>query len=178
MAEQLVRRGKCWYYRFTDGDGVRRMRKGCADKRVTEEMFRRAETEAAKIRSGLLERREKQIDALPLRLIDLILGSRLYQAVDPETDQWRSIPPSLASHEDRIVELGGPAPCVYFLVRDDVVVYVGQTVNLHVRVVAHRRDKQFDRVLYLPTRREDLIQTEADFIARLQPEYNSHGKGE
>jgi hypothetical protein len=52
MAEQLIQRGKDWYYRYTDAGGVRRMRKGCTDKRATEEMLRAAETEAARLRSG------------------------------------------------------------------------------------------------------------------------------
>src|SRR5579883_356020 len=58
MAEKLTQRGNCWYYRFTDADGKRRMRKGCTDKRATEEMLRRAETEAARIRSGVVDPRD------------------------------------------------------------------------------------------------------------------------
>lgn len=52
MAERLIQRGKVWYYRFTDADGGRRMRKGCTDKRATEGMLRAAETEVARLRSG------------------------------------------------------------------------------------------------------------------------------
>jgi hypothetical protein len=58
MAEKITKRGTCWYFRYTDADGVRRMRKGCPDKRVTEEMLRKAETEAARIRSGVVDPRE------------------------------------------------------------------------------------------------------------------------
>src|SRR5262244_711425 len=58
MAEKLTQRGTCWYYRFTDADGKRRMQKGCTDKRATEEMLRRAETEAARIRSGVVDPRD------------------------------------------------------------------------------------------------------------------------
>ncbi|WP_165249797.1 tyrosine-type recombinase/integrase [Paludisphaera soli] len=54
----LRKRGKTWYYRFTDADGVKREQKGCSDKRVTEELARAAESEAAKIREGLLDPRE------------------------------------------------------------------------------------------------------------------------
>ncbi len=49
----LRKHGKVWYYRFVDADGVKRERKGCPDRRVTEEMARKAETEVAKIRDGL-----------------------------------------------------------------------------------------------------------------------------
>ena len=48
MAEKLIKRGDVWYYRFTDADGKRRMRRGCTDKRETEAMAARAAVEAAK----------------------------------------------------------------------------------------------------------------------------------
>ncbi|HZW34904.1 MAG TPA: tyrosine-type recombinase/integrase, partial [Isosphaeraceae bacterium] len=58
MAEKLIKRGKVWYYRFTDANGKRVMRRGCTDKRATEEMARAAEIEAAKIRAGLIDPKE------------------------------------------------------------------------------------------------------------------------
>jgi integrase len=58
MAEQLIKRGNCWYFRYTDGNGVRKMRKGCPDKRVTEDMLHAAEIEAARIRAGLVDPKE------------------------------------------------------------------------------------------------------------------------
>ena len=48
----LRKRGKNWYFRFVDRDGVKRERKGCTDRRVTEELARAAESKAAKIRAG------------------------------------------------------------------------------------------------------------------------------
>ncbi len=45
--------GKVWYYRFTDADGIKRETKGCSDRRVTEEIARDKESEAARIRGGL-----------------------------------------------------------------------------------------------------------------------------
>ncbi len=52
------KRGKIWYFRFVDATGKRVRRKGCPDRRATEEMARDAETEAARIRSGSLDARE------------------------------------------------------------------------------------------------------------------------
>src|SRR4051794_28579260 len=54
----LRKRGKVWYYRFTDADGVKREQKGCGDKRATEELARAAESEAAKVRAGLIDPRQ------------------------------------------------------------------------------------------------------------------------
>ena len=51
----LRKRGKVWYYRVVDADGVKVERKGCADKRATEAMAAHAEAEAAKVRAGLID---------------------------------------------------------------------------------------------------------------------------
>jgi integrase len=51
----LRKRGRVWYFRYVDADGVKQERKGCPDKRATEEMARAAETEAAKIKAGLID---------------------------------------------------------------------------------------------------------------------------
>ncbi len=53
--------GKIWYYRYVGSDGVKRERKGCSDKRVTEDMARAAESEAARIRSGLSDPRAERM---------------------------------------------------------------------------------------------------------------------
>ncbi len=52
------KRGKTWYYRFIDADGIKREAKGCTDRRATEELARHAEAEAAKIRAGLVDPRD------------------------------------------------------------------------------------------------------------------------
>jgi integrase len=49
------KKGKVWYYRYVNADGVKRERKGCPDRRVTEDMARAAESEAAKVRAGLVD---------------------------------------------------------------------------------------------------------------------------
>jgi integrase len=53
----LRKRGKKWYYRFTDADGIKRELKGCTDKRATEEMARATESAVAKVRAGLIDPR-------------------------------------------------------------------------------------------------------------------------
>ncbi len=65
----LRKKGKVWYFRFTDAEGVKRERKGCPDRRATEEMGRAAETEAAKLKAGLVDtkaRRMGQAERRPL----------------------------------------------------------------------------------------------------------------
>jgi integrase len=55
------KRGRVWYFRYVDAEGVKRTVKGCPDRRVTEEMARDAETQAAKIRSGRSDPRAERI---------------------------------------------------------------------------------------------------------------------
>jgi integrase len=52
------KRGRVWYYAFINADGRRVERKGCTDKRSTEELARAAESEAAKVKAGLVDARE------------------------------------------------------------------------------------------------------------------------
>src|SRR5829696_3618343 len=56
MAE-LRKRGRNWYYRYIDANGVRVERKGCPDKRATEGLAAQAEAEAARVRAGLSDPR-------------------------------------------------------------------------------------------------------------------------
>ena len=51
----LRKRGKVWYYRVVQADGTRPEIKGCSDRRETERMAAAAETEAAKIKAGLID---------------------------------------------------------------------------------------------------------------------------
>jgi integrase len=54
----LRKHGKVWYFRFVDADGKKRERKGCTDRRATEELARAAESEAAKVKAGLFDPKE------------------------------------------------------------------------------------------------------------------------
>jgi integrase len=53
--------GKVWYYRFTDADGKKWERKGCTDRRATEELARAEETEAARTKRGLADPKAERI---------------------------------------------------------------------------------------------------------------------
>jgi hypothetical protein len=51
--------GRNWFYRFIDAGGVQRERKGCPDRRETEGMAAAAEAEAAKIRCGYIDPKDR-----------------------------------------------------------------------------------------------------------------------
>lgn len=75
----------------------------------------------------------------------------------------------------RRAELPDFPPCVYFLVRLGVVVYVGSSVNLAARIPGHRRaGKVFDEIFYVPTERRDMLRIEQALIQALRPKLNRH----
>src|SRR5262249_11271050 len=65
----IRKRGAVWYYRYSDENGVKTERRGCPDKRSTEEMARAAEANAARRRAGLIDPKAESYrdhDARPL----------------------------------------------------------------------------------------------------------------
>lgn len=67
-------------------------------------------------------------------------------------------------------------PCVYFLIEDGRVVYVGKSSSLQGRITTHIEDKKsFTRVLYIECKtEEDALDLEAAFIHALKPSLNKH----
>ena len=49
----LRKRGKVWYFRYIDADGIQRERKGYADKRETERFAASFEVQAGRVKAGL-----------------------------------------------------------------------------------------------------------------------------
>ena len=66
-------------------------------------------------------------------------------------------------------------PGIYFLCKEQEVVYVGQSVNATARVHQHAK-KEFDSVFFLPWPEDDLSRIEAAFIRFLQPPLNGRQK--
>lgn len=64
-------------------------------------------------------------------------------------------------------------PCVYFLVYDDNIVYVGETIYLSTRIDAHKKEKIFDSVFYIPVIKQELKRVEKAIIKYLKPKYNN-----
>ena len=62
---------------------------------------------------------------------------------------------------------------VYALYQNDSIVYIGQTVHLHSRIAAHKRDKTFDGYSFVRCKTvEEMDILESELIVRLQPKYN------
>lgn len=63
-------------------------------------------------------------------------------------------------------------PCVYFLCREDRIVYIGQSINISQRMAQHIPYKNFDRVFYINVHAEDLNAVESELIEYYNPELN------
>ena len=80
---------------------------------------------------------------------------------------------------DQIVESSRPwqqSSGVYFLISEDKIVYVGQSVNIYARIPSHH-DKKFDRYSYVPCKPHLLNILESLYIHCLQPKLNFTGNG-
>lgn len=65
---------------------------------------------------------------------------------------------------------------IYFLLKGDVVVYVGQSMNVEKRVTAHR-DKDFDSFRVIPCEPSKLLHYEKRLIKYFKPMYNGETGG-
>lgn len=69
-------------------------------------------------------------------------------------------------------------PCIYFLVENGEVVYVGQSTNLSGRLGQHVGIKPFDQVFYFLVPEDHLFEVENSLIKFLRPRLNISGKGQ
>ena len=72
----------------------------------------------------------------------------------------------------REIPLGGYLVGVYFLVKDDEIIYVGQSRTVLTRIHTHKADKDFDSAYLLPTPGYMLDMVEGALIRHLSPRLN------
>jgi hypothetical protein len=91
---------------------------------------------------------------------------------DPPPDTM-SLPKCLRPLRDHLYDFGGITPsCVYFLIKESRVVYVGQSINLAARIGTHQQEKDFDRVVYMWVPESELDEVEGALIRALKPKLN------
>jgi predicted GIY-YIG superfamily endonuclease len=84
-----------------------------------------------------------------------------------------NIPPELSKHSKNLWEFPTQSsPCVYFLIDGVDIVYVGQSKNLSTRIISHKKDKNFTRVIYMVVAENDLDKVERFYEEELLPKYN------
>jgi Uri superfamily endonuclease len=65
---------------------------------------------------------------------------------------------------------------IYFLIKDGMIMYVGQAKNIVSRIIDHRKIKQFDRWSWIHCDFRELDHTERAYINALQPPWNKDGQ--
>lgn len=64
-------------------------------------------------------------------------------------------------------------PCVYFLISGETILYVGQSCNLLARLVQHSQaGRRWERALFIPLPKSELLSVEAHWIRALKPSWN------
>ena len=61
---------------------------------------------------------------------------------------------------------------IYFLIQDNEIIYVGQSVNIFARIATHIEQKEFDSYAYLECPAEQLNTYESLYIHTLRPKLN------
>lgn len=98
-------------------------------------------------------------------------------------DTKRPLPENMTSVEEILessAPITDPTPLcgVYFLIKDTEIVYVGRSLNVTQRVIAHKSgDKDFDRYSYVTYEESELKEKESEYIAYLKPKYNIGNDG-
>lgn len=89
-------------------------------------------------------------------------------------NEFKELPPQIASASFKVNEVFAlpTGPCIYFLCKDDRIVYIGQSINMGMRIAQHTLNKNFDRVFYMNIQKDDLDRVESELIEYYAPEYN------
>ena len=66
--------------------------------------------------------------------------------------------------------------CIYALFKNEVIVYIGQSINPYSRIGQHTKNKEFDLFRLMPCLKKRLAHWEDYLIYKYQPKYNILGK--
>jgi hypothetical protein len=114
------------------------------------------------------------IRQIPVKTPPVINFMRYKQQCITETD---IIPSSLSLIRDlKKIPLSffETPPGVYFLCKDDEIVYIGQARNVSSRVMSHFKEKEFDSIFYINCHISQLCPLEKALIRYYKPALNDH----
>jgi hypothetical protein len=157
-------------------------------ERIAEINAKRLQTRAAnkiieqKAEAERRERFEMEKDYLGREVMRLRTLVKELNDQSPLLDVCRQMTGRTLHTEAEIVAVSEPYVrlCgIYFLVANDRVVYVGQSVNIAGRIGTHASTKKFDRVAFVPCEEEHMNILESLYIHILRPPLNgnSNSKG-
>lgn len=62
---------------------------------------------------------------------------------------------------------------IYFLIKDNEIVYVGQSTQFYTKLSSHVNNKDFDSYFIIEVPEEQLTEYEVEYIIKFNPIYNS-----
>ena len=62
--------------------------------------------------------------------------------------------------------------CIYFLLQNNKVVYVGKTLNGKLRINKHKNEKIFDEIYIIKCKKNELSEIEDYYMMKYKPKYN------
>ena len=73
--------------------------------------------------------------------------------------------------------LARPCPSIYFLIKNNKIIYVGQSEYAEARIIFHTKNKNFDSYSIIKLEKEDdclLSELESYYILKFLPKYNKY----
>jgi len=139
---------------------------------------KRVATRQANIQKREQERREALMYADGLKVKIIAMEARLAALCHSEKMSVASatLTNKALLTADEILKVALPweqVAGVYFLVKDEEVIYVGQSVNIYSRISEHRH-KQFDKYAFVPCSVDLLNKLESLYIHVLRPKLNGN----
>jgi hypothetical protein len=88
--------------------------------------------------------------------------------------ELRAVCKEIKEYEAMQYKLTWYPPCIYFLYKENTLIYIGQTINLPSRVSYHFNNsgKTFDTVYYIPIPESELLEVEKKLIKQFLPPTN------
>ena len=94
-------------------------------------------------------------------------------AKDPSTDRVQNIESEKQAILNRAVKFS-PTSGIYFLIKDQEIVYVGKSVNIQTRLGVHLNEGaiDFDSYSFIECGQAEMNNLEMEYILRFQPRHN------
>lgn len=149
------------------------------------DVIARANAEAVRIEPPYPKKIANDIDALEAKKANLVNQVSALEEEIKHTiefmDMSRALTGATLLSESQIVKNSAELPIysgVYFLIKNNKIIYVGQSVNIFRRIMDHLPTKRFDKFSYIRCKKENLDIIESLYIHHIKPPQNADKPGE
>lgn len=172
---------KLWYESMSAEERKAMAEKAAATRRANREQKKQAEVQRELERQAQAEdiwlRRNtalNELEELEARVKTLKYIERWNPVVSYLTDKTLYLPEAIveaATNARHLLTSG-----IYFLIKDQKIIYVGQSISVLSRIKDHQNHRDFDHFTCIPCPKEHLDMLESLYIHFLRPEQNATSK--